>query len=63
MLMKSWDVLLAEYQCIGLLEMGEIGALLDLRDNKVKTHMKKKIGSLDHGDKGANKHDFPKGSP
>ena len=22
-----------------------------------------KIGSLDHGDKGANKHDFPKGSP
>lgn len=23
----------------------------------------KKIGSLDHEDKGANKHDFPKGSP
>ena len=43
MLMKSWDVLLAEYQCIGLLEMGEIDALLDLRDSKVKTHMKKKL--------------------
>ena len=63
MLMKSCDVLLVEYQCIGFLEMGETDALLDLRDNRVKTHMKKKFGSLDHEDKGANKHDFPKGSP
>ena len=31
------------YQCIGLLEMGETDALLDLKDSKVKTHMKKKL--------------------